>query len=82
MKDTVKITLKDPVIVDGEKIEALTMRGPKVRDLIAAEKYSKMDSEREMALFASVCGVTHDVIEEMSIVGYRQLQEAYIGFLA
>lgn len=82
MSDPIEIKLKHPVLVGGEKTEALRMRGPKVRDLIAAEKYAKMDSEREMALFAALCEVPHDVIESMELLDYMQLQRAYQAFLA
>lgn len=77
-----QIVLKTPVRVDGLTTERLAMRGPKVRDLLAAEKAAKGDAEREIRLFACLCEVAPAVIEELALGDYAQLQEAYRSFLS
>ena len=76
------IPLKYPVTVDGQRIEALSMRRARVRDHLAAEKAAKGDAAREVHLFALLCEVPPATIEELDMVDYGQLQEIYKGFLS
>lgn len=82
MSDPVSIELKEPVEVGGLCIDKLSMRGPKVRDLLAAEKAGKGDAEREIRLFSLLCEVSPKAIEELSLADYGKLQQAYQGFLS
>ena len=76
------IDLDRPVTVGGETVERLTMRAPKVRDMLAQDKLSGTDAEKEVRLFANLCEVAPAVIEELDLADYRRLQEAYTGFLS
>jgi len=79
----VKIDLKHPVKdVTGEIIQSLTVRSPKVRDMIAAEKAFETEGERGVYLMSLLCGVSPKVIEEMEMIDYRQLQKVSQGFLS
>jgi len=77
-----KIDLKHPVQVDGVHTKALSMRRPKVRDLLAADKAGKGDAEREVHLFACLCEVEPALIEELDMDDYGRLQKAYRDFLS
>lgn len=76
------IELSTPVTCDGSEMKSLNMREPKVRDMLAAEKAGKSDGEREIAMFASLCEVTPEVIKDLSMKDYRKVQETYGGFLS
>ncbi|WP_028318381.1 phage tail assembly protein [Desulfobulbus elongatus] len=76
------ITLKDPVTVAGQEYKELTMRAPKVRDMLAASKGGKNDAEQELALFANLCEVAPDVILELDMADYVKMQGMYKGFLS
>ena len=76
------IKLKHPIKVDGVEIQELTMRRPKVRDQIAAEKGGGSDAEKELRMFANLCEITPQSLEEMDMVDYKALQEAYVDFLS
>jgi hypothetical protein len=76
------ITLKFPVTADGTELRSLRMRRPKVRDQVYAEKGGGTDAEREIRLFASLCEVAPETIEELTLSDYKQLQEAFSGFLS
>ena len=76
------IELKHPITVDGVEIKELSMRRPKVRDMIAADKGGGTDGEREMHMFSNLCEVTTSAIEEMDMGDYVALQEAYKDFLS
>lgn len=77
-----KIELKEPVQAEGKQITSMTMRGPKVRDLIASEKAGTTNSEREVYLFSALCDVPEDAIHDLALADYTRLQEAYQGFLS
>lgn len=78
MSQTVK--LQYPVTLDGNVHDELTLRRPKVRDLMVAEK-QKNDAEREMTLLSNLCEVSPELIQNLDLKDYAQLQKAYQGFL-
>ncbi len=84
MKTTAKTTieLKHPVTVDGAGIKQLTLRRPKVRDMIASDKAGGSDAEKEIRTFAHLCEVSPETIEELDLADYLKLQKAYQGFLS
>lgn len=78
---TVDIELKYPVTVEGHEYKKITMRAPKVRDQIVAQKASGKE-EMELTLFANLCEITPDVLEELELADYSQLHSAYHDFLS
>ncbi|MFK7865881.1 MAG: phage tail assembly protein [Alphaproteobacteria bacterium] len=77
-----KIKLSRPIEWNGTKIGALTMRRPKVRDMIAADRIKGNDGEKEANIFANLCEVELDMILELDLADYQQLQQTYTGFLS
>lgn len=77
-----EITLKNQIEFDGMPVKTLKMRNPKVKDQIAVEKQGGTEAEKEVRFIASLCGCPIELIEELSLSDYRQLQEAFIGFLS
>ncbi|MFK4764551.1 phage tail assembly protein [Desulfobaculum sp. SPO524] len=77
-----RITLDHPVTWQGQEIAALDMRRPKVRDVAANEERKGTDVQKEISLFADLCEVSVDVLEDMDMADYRKLQQAYTGFLS
>lgn len=79
--DRVVIPLAHPVTASGVKIDRLTVRRPKVRDLLVARKTGGGDEvAQEIRLFANLCEVEPDAIEELDLADYSKLQETYEGF--
>ena len=76
------ITLKHPVTVAGTVYQTLTMRRPKVRDMLTSDRAGGSDAEREIRTFANLCEVATEVVEELDLADYQQLQQAYRGFLS
>lgn len=76
-----KIELKYPVEHKGETVEVLTMRRMKVRDQLAADKKGGSNAEVEVTLFSNLCEVAPEVIKDLDIADYRELQKTYKGFL-
>jgi hypothetical protein len=73
------ITLKFPA---SSGPSALTLRRPKVRDMLASDKTKGSDAEKEIALFANLCEVAPADIESLDMADYQALQKAYQGFLS
>jgi len=72
-----KIELKYPV----NNIKEITLRRPKVKDLLAAEKLDLPDAEKELLLIEMLSGVSKDILLELDVSDYSKLQKAYVDFL-
>ena len=79
-RDGATITLRYPVMHEGETISSLTMRRPRLRDLLAADRLQGTDAAKEVRIFASLCEVAPDALEEMDLADYAALQSAYRRF--
>lgn len=74
------ITLAFPVTIDGMTYDKLSMRRCKVRDRRAAMKQSGTDADREIWLFATLCEVPPEVIDELDEADYAKLQDTFSSF--
>ncbi len=72
------IKLKYPV----KDIAEVSMRRPKVKDMLVSDKTAKTDSEREIALFARLTGLNPEVIGEFDYADYKAMQKVYESFLS
>ena len=75
----VTIKLKFPL---ENGLSTLSLRRPKVRDMLASEKTKGSLGEQEVALFANLCERSPDEINALDMADYKQLQETYQGFLS
>ena len=79
--NTITVQLKYGVEDSGVTLPALTMRRPKVKDQLRAQKLSGVsDAEREVRLFADLCMVPPATIEDLDLEDYNALQTAFQGF--
>lgn len=76
-----KIELTYPIEIAGAKISTISMRRPKVKDQLVSEKAGPTSAEKEVRLFCNLCEVSPEVIQELDMVDYLQLQKAYTAFL-
>jgi len=79
---SVKVELGAPVDVAGVKTTTVSMRAPKVRDMLIMEKMGGTDAEKEIRLISSLCGLDPAAIEDMTLSDYGKFQQAYRGFLS
>jgi hypothetical protein len=77
-----EIKLEHPVTIENVETERLSLRRPKVRDMLASDKVGGSDAEKEIRIFANLAEVSPAVIEELDLYDYGQLQKAYQGFLS
>ena len=81
MTNMQNIKLNYPVESDGTNIADLNMRRSKVKDrLIVAKMKNSSDEEKEIRLFANLCEVAPNIIEELDESDYANLQKAYMDF--
>lgn len=72
------VTLSRPSEANGIKVDTLTLRGPAVREVRAADRASNGDDEqRELMLFAGLAEWGVKDLEGLKLVDYRRLQVAY-----
>ncbi|QSB03235.1 phage tail assembly protein [Methylomonas sp. EFPC1] len=74
-----KVTLQYP-LSNGTAV--LNVRRPKVRDQLVADKTPGSEADKEIAMFANLCEVTPEEIQELDMADYKKLQAAYSGFLS
>lgn len=75
------INLNYPIESAGETISKLNMRRSKVKDrLLVAKMKTTSDEEKEIRLFANLCEVSPNVIEDLDESDYSNLQKAYLNF--
>lgn len=77
-----KITLTDPITIDGMTYTFINLRRPKVRDRLVVERLKKTDAEKEIAMIANLAEVEISVIEELDLSDYSQIQRHLTDFLA
>ena len=77
---TTTIELSFPIVIDGTEVRALQMRRSKVKDQVLAAKMGGSEEEKEIRLFANLCEIAPDNVEELDMKDYQKIQETYKGF--
>ena len=77
-----KIKLSNPIKIDGVEIHELSLRTPKVRDLITVSKKNVSESEREVTLIANLSEVSPEAIQDLEIADYMKIQNWLRDFLS
>ena len=76
------VKLRHPVTHGGTETSELTMRRAKARDSRDAQRGGGTHAEIEIRLFANLCEVAPEVIEDLDMADYTALQRVYEGFLS
>ncbi len=77
-----KIKLDNPIKIDGVAVHEISLRAPKVRDLIAASKKNVSESEREVNLIANLAEISPETVQDLDLRDYMKIQEVLKGFLS
>lgn len=75
-----EITLEYPIEFEGAKLSKITVRRPKVSDVVAARKSKKDEAEQEIAMLSKLCDLAPEAIENLDLADYKKLQETLTGF--
>lgn len=76
-----EISLSQPIEHDGKKITSLKIRRPIVSDMLAAQKVSANEPERELNLIAVLTGVPRAAVEKLDMRDYMALQRKLAEFM-
>ncbi|MBQ3565449.1 MAG: phage tail assembly protein [Alphaproteobacteria bacterium] len=77
-----KIKLSNPVKIDGVEVHEISLRTPKVRDLIAAGKKNVDEAEKEVNLIANLGEISPETVQELDLRDYIKIQEWLRDFLS
>ena len=77
-----KIKLENPIKIDGVEVSEISLRPPKVRDLIASSKKNIDEAEKEVNLIANLGEVSPETVQELDLRDYIKIQEWLRDFLS
>lgn len=77
-----KIKLSEAIKIDGVLVHEISIRRPKVRDLLVASKKDVNESEREVNLIANLAEVPAETIQDLDMRDYLKIQEVLKDFLS
>jgi hypothetical protein len=75
-----EIILDYPIEFEGATLSKITVRRPKVADVVAARKSKKDEAEQEIAMLAKLTELAPDAIESLDLGDYKKLQEVLSCF--
>lgn len=81
-KMSVTVPLVFPILVAGEELKEVTVRRPKVKDMLAAESMSGTDGQKAAMMIANLSGLSPKDIHELDGRDYMKLNEVFQGFLS
>ena len=77
-----KIKLENPIKIDGVEVNEISLRPPKVRDLIASSKKNIDEAEKEVNLIANLGEISPETVQELDLRDYIKIQEWLRDFLS
>lgn len=73
---TQSLKLNFPIRHAGKEIAEVTLRRPKVTDIITAQRGASTPAEIELAMVAQVIGLPQDAVAQMDLADYLAIQNA------
>jgi hypothetical protein len=81
--NSIKVTLSEAVKIDGVLVNEISLRRPKVRDLLIASGGSPAsESEREVNLIANLAEIPAEIVKDLDVRDYLKIQDVLKSFLA
>ena len=77
-----KIKLDNPIKVDGVEVSEISLRQPKVRDLLISGKKNVSEEEKEINLIANLAEIPVDSVEDLDLRDYLKIQDWLKDFLS
>ncbi|MGO4521110.1 phage tail assembly protein [Dyella sp. 2RAF44] len=74
------ITLAAPATINGEKVTQITMREPTVGDMKRLQKHKGDEAEKEIYGVSSLCEISTEDVEGLSLRNFARVQEAFALF--
>jgi hypothetical protein len=73
---TQSLKLGFPIRHAGKEITEVTLRRPKVADVITAQRGASTPAEIELAMVAQIIGLPQDAVAQMDLGDYMAVQNA------
>ena len=67
---------------DGVEIDSITIRRPKVSDVIISNKSKGSDIEQEVRLIANLSELSPKTIESLDLCDYKKVAQKLSGFFS
>ncbi len=77
-----KIKLENPIKIDGVDVYEISLRQPKVRDLLISSKKNVSEAEREVTLISNLAEIPVTAVEDLDLRDYLKIQEWLKDFLS
>ena len=76
-----KIKLTYPIQLEGDTVDAITIRRPQARDLKMMEKSKEGDIAKSIELIASLANIPPTAVDELDASDFQKVNEAVADFL-
>jgi len=76
------VTFDYPVSIKGEEVTELTIRKPKMKDMLNGEKVQGSDIDKEMWMVSALTGATIDDLKNLDKDQYELIQEQWVKYAA
>lgn len=80
MRKEVTIRLDFPVQLADRQLCEVTMRRPKMKDMLKHNVTSEISIGESVALMADLCGLLPDDLDEFDVSDYEKLQKQLLSF--
>lgn len=75
-----QVQLTYPVFIGETEVTSLSIRRPRVRDQLVADKQNKDNADKEVHLMSLLAEVEKDVILQLDMEDYEEVQNTIMGF--
>lgn len=82
MNTETKIKLQFPITSGGVLLQEITMRRPRVKDQLVAQKMTSNGPEQEVRLIANLTNLAPIDIEELDCADYAHVQKTLQSFMS
>ena len=81
-ENSITINLDYSFKVDGVKVDKISLRRPKVKDMLSVDSACESDAEKEINLFSNLSEISPSDLKELDMKDYSKLQKSYQDFLS
>lgn len=74
------IKLDYPIQLEGRDLLEITLRRPKVSDVVTVRKGKRDEAEQEVSLIATLSGLPPSAVESLDLSDYKKLQAILADF--
>lgn len=77
-----KIKLSNPIKIDGVEVNEISLRRPKVRDLLISDRKNISEAERRVNLIANLAEIPVESVEAIDLQDFMKINNWLKDFLA